>query len=88
MLTCAKCENKGFIVDGKNDIPCECLWGMLAKFTVKGVKGLVLGAEVRLFFLHDSPERINMDGKSMKVSDLPSRKKSKAPKGNTKPVQG
>ena len=87
MLICEKCENKGYIVVGKNDIPCKCLRGAITKFNVDGIKGLVLGAEILLFLLPDSPERLRLDGKPMKASNLPSRKKTKMPKGKTEPVQ-
>lgn len=81
-MPCEKCKNNGVIKNGSSELPCKCIVGMMTKFTVEGVEGLVFGAEVLNYFARNAPERIRLDGKIVKASSLPSRKnwkKSQAP---------
>lgn len=75
MSTCSKCDDKGVIETGNNDLPCDCSTGQKALFNQAGIEGLVTGAEIQKHFLNNSPEPI-MSGKNpIPATSLLGRKK-------------
>jgi len=70
-MNCLKCNNTGAIETGNNNLACDCPAGAKVLFSVAGVYGPVIGAEVQRHFLNYSPEPIQTP---IDTSDLPGRK--------------
>jgi hypothetical protein len=74
MPNCKKCNDTGVIETGNNDLPCDCPAGDTALFNTCGVEGAVTGAEMKRYFLNDSPEPIKKS--NICATELPSRIKT------------
>jgi hypothetical protein len=72
---CSNCDDTGYDDTGNNVLPCSCLAGATALFSITGVEGEVTGEEMRRHFFNGSPEPISHYdiANPFKASSLPGR---------------